>query len=234
MVISKFAITVCLFIFFSSIISIHFKQAKEEGLLNLFSISSLIVDRSRIDAKARNTTLNQWMPSFDYLAGWVKNESLFEKEPLKKCVRYYNKVIDYYPQISAAHEMLGFCYYRLGERDKAISYYNKAIILNPHFFWSYYNLGVIYLKESGYDKAAYLFKKGMNVKPDITMKEIANSKIYQQIRSAKNFNYAVDSKLKEGYKKCYKLLVLSQYLKNHPPENERPNFSREEIDIRIF
>ncbi len=184
----------------------------------MFLIAYAVFDKKKVKAQNKVKELNEFYVNPDYLAYVFKNQKNFDKEELKKQVKYYEKINQYMPSRSAAYGLLGFCHYHLGNYDKAIDYYNKAIYLNPDFFWFWYNLGVVYFKNDQYQEAAVSLGKAVTSDVGKTSQFVQESKVYRPILSAQRITdrEQLKNQLKEGYRDCYKMLILSQLqLKNY-------------------
>ncbi|VAX37652.1 hypothetical protein MNBD_UNCLBAC01-1652 [hydrothermal vent metagenome] len=161
---------------------------------------------------------------------------LVNKEKLQDYVFYYQKVAEYIPNRADAYGLLGYCYYHLGQKQKAISAYEHAIKINPQFFWFHYNLSMIYFKDGEYQQAYEILKKTIKTKPQAVMAYIQWSKrIYLPIvlKKVEGGEYSVEQELKGAYQQCYKLLaMLQQYFFNRPEFKDI--FDKMDIDLALF
>jgi len=194
--------------------------------------TSLMTQQQKVKAKARAITLNHHKPSFeDFVAYRVAHGQVGIS---RNYVIYYERLAEYMPQKAEAHALLGFCYYHTGKHEEAKAAFIRAIQLNPDFFWTPFNLGVIYFYQDRYQEAAVMLRRALALKPEATLKTIFSSKIYGEIiRSAQNFDYAVEENLKAGYRDAYLLLLLTsdQLNKSH---RAPPDASRQQILIQFF
>lgn len=87
----------------------------------------------------------------------TKNEN-FDEVKLIQALQYYKLLVQFGPQFNRANGIIGYCYYRLGEYDRAIALCERALENNPRFFWHRYNLGVIYFRTENYTKAIECFQ----------------------------------------------------------------------------
>ena len=198
-----------------------------------FLVSHMIKERERVKDKAAVMTVNLNMPSFDGLIEFNAGRGK-DAEFLKEYVKYYEQIIKYQPASWGSYGMLGFCYYHLGDEEKAIHSYEKAASLNPYFFWFYHNLGVIHFRNGEYEKAGEFFKQAADLDPSLTLTAILSSKVYRQVRVGdKDFAKELKRNLKLGYEACYKLLIISSYGRAHP-ENIPSLPVEEEVFIHIF
>lgn len=232
--IAKAGLTAGLFIFLSSVIMRDYKKVRAV-LPKQISLSDFRVDPDEVQSRARTKTLNQLMPSFDYLAEFEKGRRGLNEKRLHQYARYYKKVVEYLPGRAGAYSMLGFCYYHLGENEKAILSYKKAIALNPHFFWSQYNLAVIFFKSGRYEKSLKAVQEAVAIRPGPTLLFIRSSKIYQDIfRESGYSTELLQEKLKAGYRDGRLLLGLSRYYLGNPAKISSGILKKDEIKVRIF
>jgi tetratricopeptide (TPR) repeat protein len=98
----------------------------------------LIRQNDQIQLKAKTMTLNYAMPSFDDLRRSLTQEAPPESVA-SSYIEYYEKVVNYFPQLSGAHALLGFCYYNQGKTSLAIQRYLQAHQQAPDVFWHSYN-----------------------------------------------------------------------------------------------
>ena len=120
---------------------------------------------------------------------------------LNKWRRYFEQVTRLMPGMADAWGMLGFCYFHLGQQDKAVETIKKAIAINPNFWGFYYNLGVIYLQQNNFEQAAENFQKALSTAPQLNALFIKSSKIYSDIiRQSKHQDIDLGQRLEDGYK----------------------------------
>jgi len=198
----------------------------------VFPATFLLQERHKSQAKAKAVTLNLIKPSFEDFVAYRIDHG--QSGISRNYPQYYEKLAEYMPQKAEAHALLGFCYYHTGKREEAKAAFIRAIQLNPDFFWTPFNLGVIYFYQDRYQEADVMLRRALALKPEATLKTIFSSKIYGEIiRSAKNFDYAVEENLKAGYRDAYRLLLLTsdQLNKSH---RAPPDVSRQQILIQFF
>ncbi len=225
-VLSTMGILIALLIFIKE----DYIRVKEQ-LTWEFMTNNLKIDQEKIKAKARLITLNQLIPHFDHLLLSLEDPSLADPQEFRKYVIYYRKVTEYFPQLADAHGILGFCYFQLGEKEKAIVSLKKARELNPNFFWHSFNLGVVLWKGKRYPEAIEILKKASTLPPALTIKLLYSSKVYQQIlEGGKISQEEIEQNLKEGYRVCFSLVVEgSKVLKGFGTAAESHN-----LNLRIF
>ena len=182
--------------------------------LIIFLFSLLFVDYGRIKYHIKAVTLSRFMPaSFRELIEFVNDPRSAPKAKLQEYVQYYEKVVDFLPTARGeAYEILGFCYYYLGQYRQSLTAYIKASRINPKFFWPHYNLGVIYFERGYYEKAVESFDKALATKLNDNFDVINNSKVFNPIlMSSYQFISETMLRLKTAYRDSHVLLVLSYY-----------------------
>ncbi len=182
--------------------------------LILFCVGYMLLDREKYQEGVMVRTLNDMMPeSYEHLIDVSYGITPLDKEQWQKYIDYYKKIVQYYPDKSEAHGLLGFCYYQSGNYERAIAEYKEAISLNKYFFWFPYNLGIIYLKTGQYDQAKEFFKVAVSTKPAHALLFIQGSKfIYAPIMNTLvgAFHVSIIGQLKMSYDDCKRLLILME------------------------
>ena len=96
---------------------------------------------------------------------FARGEKLFEEEKTAQAIKVYKEVYEKYPNLNVAETalmMIGICYERLGQREKAIDTYQKSIREYGHLKgWiesTYFYLGHAYMKTGQNDKALQAFQ----------------------------------------------------------------------------
>ncbi len=228
-------ITIVLVVGVFWMIAPDFNKAKH-SLRQNFLLSHIQKERANVEARAKLVTLNQLMPSFDYLFAYIQNPSgEFEKGRLRGFngyINYYEKVAAYMPHYAEAHGLLGFLYYQEGDTEKAKGSYLKAITLDQEFFWYPYSLGLILFKEGQYAEALALLNKAVKLNPELTIKKILSSKIYLDILRSGNINqFPWEQRLQEAYRQAYLLMVLSQ---QHLQGGKPPGLNPDAVHVQVF
>jgi len=182
--------------------------------LVLFCVGYMLLDREKYQEGVMVRTLNDMMPeSYTHLIDVSYGIVPLDQEQWQKYSNYYEKVVQFNPDMTEAYGVLGFCYYQLGDYERTIVAYKKAISLNKYFFWFPYNLGIIYLKTGQYNQARESFKAAMATRPEHALLFIQSSKwIYPPIIGAlvKNFRVSITEQLKMAYYDCKRLLILTE------------------------
>ncbi|HOD11798.1 MAG TPA: tetratricopeptide repeat protein [Candidatus Omnitrophota bacterium] len=89
----------------------------------------------------------------------------FTAYELRWCIQYYQELIDTLGPFDHAYANQGFCYYYLGDLDRAIAMYDKAITINPNQYSYYWDQGMIYSQKKEFEKAIFLLQKAIDVLP---------------------------------------------------------------------
>ncbi|VAX35579.1 hypothetical protein MNBD_UNCLBAC01-669 [hydrothermal vent metagenome] len=205
--------------------------------LFIWEIQGLIKDYEIKKKKRQISILNHIMPrSFEYLVETVQQKKEFDPRKLKTFLYYYQKVIEYMPNRADAIGLTGFCFYHLGETEKAMASYKKAIVSYPQFFWYYYNLGMIHLEQKQYAQAVEFFKKGLSLNPEKTMKLIYESRrIYFPLISitASLTKTLPPKQLEQGYQKAALLVGVFNKYKNSS-KNFKEILKNIEVGLQLF
>ncbi len=139
---------------------------------------------------------------------------LLVKEDYLEAQKYFQKVVDIYPDCPSAIWSLGMAYYYNSEYDKALDCYKKSTELIPNLPKGYEFMSAVYYRKKQFKKALeYLElakKYGANTKNDIYFAEYEHMAYYknglydQTIKSIeKAFTYGEYFKNSEGLKKTY-------------------------------
>ncbi len=201
--------------------------------LAVFFVFQVISLKSEYES-ARVTALDALSPDvFNIFVTAVESQQPLEHKTLKAYLRYFKDVARLSPQRADAVGMQGFCYYHLGQYDRAVESYTKAIGLVPQFFGFHYNLAVVDFKTGQYAKAADELNKALSFDPKASLAYIfSSSKIYGMILIAKMqiLGKPVEQQFEENYRKAYQLMVATQY---HLQKNE--TFPGEDkLSLEIF
>ena len=213
---TKTCVTACLFILLLGQIQREYGRVQSLGK---FSWPDWTVKPEQVKAKAELKDLNHDIPDFRYLVDALETQQPIPSEKWKEYIFYYNKTTKYFPLMSEAYGMLGFCYQQMGENQLAITAYQKAIALNPQFFWSYHNLGILLFKQGYFKEAARVWEKAAALNPAATLQFMESSKMFRDlwisVRTQYQFN--LRQRLREGYRQAFQALTLSYLaLKEYP------------------
>jgi tetratricopeptide (TPR) repeat protein len=107
--------------------------------------------------------LNQSKDDIETVFNFSLGEAKFDRKKMKRVLVYNQMLADYLPRPVLAYANQGYCYFYLGEMDKAIESYNKAIAQLPDMYMFYYDLGTIYLAKKDYQLAYKNYSKSMDL-----------------------------------------------------------------------
>ena len=150
-------------------------------------------------------TLDRWQRSPEHLIEFARGKVPFNLFRLRYDIRYYQNLIKVAPNLATAYSDIGFCYYYLGELDKAIAYHKKAISLDPKLFGLHYNLGQIYFQKGNIKEAVKSFEKAIEVGFDAHSLQTRVITPFEKGDSAELGDNAVI--LQKGYSQCYQMII---------------------------
>ena len=201
-----------------SLIVSDYRKLRQKYPGNSF-FSFIFVEQEKVKEKAKLITLNQFIPRYyENLFHWSNGAPEVQSlDNLPTYTRYYEKIMEYMPQLPEGYGLLAFCYYYAGKKAEAIALYEKALILNPHVLWFYYNLGVIHYKDRQYAQAMAAFQKALNVDLNLSVKFILSSKLYQDILRERSLGAADIEKGIDAIRQNTQILLgLSAYHLQNP------------------
>jgi len=156
----------------------NFKSVWKNNLL----VAHIIKQHNLIEEKSKILTISYYYPGLSYFAHFIIGDERPDKGRIGGSFHtYYQMAVDLMPNIDAAHFLLGFCEYYMGNPDEARLQFEKSVDLNPYYFWSYYNLGVIYFKQGDFLQSAVILNKTFTLKNEITLGILHQDPFYQQI-----------------------------------------------------
>lgn len=183
------------------------------GLFALFLV--FLWHNPAIMRNAVAQTVSRLTPPINYFKLFVEPQGNYDKDRLKDCIYYHQKVAYFFPfQSPEANTMLGFCYYRINNVARAVEAYQRSLELNPVYFWSYYNLGVISFKQEKYPEAYMYFRKATEQDLVKSMYIISNSKVYLDVISsdAKAADaYNPEQSVRRGYGRAYRGVMAALF-----------------------
>ena len=156
--------------------------------LAIFLLSYFMIDNSKVRAKQ----LNQYRLPIDYLIRFSEGRVPFDSAIFKKNIKYYETVLSFLPNAAEVSSMLGFCYYYVGEGEKAIAAYENAIKQTRYFFWFHYNLRIIHFYNKNYTEAIKYFQGALKQSPRLTIGLTRISKIYLDVEQRKQLGASLD------------------------------------------
>jgi predicted Zn-dependent protease len=181
----------------------------------LFLFSGQIIRYEMIRAGLKARLLNHLMPgSYASLLDLEKNGVLEERQ-FTVYYRFYEELLDVYPQKSEVLGMMGFLTYHLGEKARAANYYREAVKIKPDVFHFQYNLGLIQYAAGEDDLAAEALQQAIRLTPNSSINFIRSAKIvYWPIIKESKMNYDdLIGRLRVGYRNVY-VLLIKLYEKN--------------------
>ena len=108
---------------------------------------------------------------------FLADNPVVDKNKIRCYLDYYEELLKLFPCLWEDYGVLGYCYFYLGEQDKAIEFLKRGITLSPHCFVNYYNLAMIYIQQSHYHQAADLLHRGLNEPAVKTLTFLTNSQM---------------------------------------------------------
>lgn len=187
-----------------------------QAISKLPIFSQLIISREKTRYLGKAMELSFYQPSLSDMFEFLKQPNFNQSQMLEEYAKYYEKVKDYFPNISEAHAMLGLCYYYSGKKDEAVMAYKSAHQLNPQSFWFLYNLGIISFNDGEYDLAFNYMKTALTKDAQDNLKLVINSRVYAQIilSNKPQVEFSFGQSLQEGYKMARDIALLSYQLHN--------------------
>lgn len=182
------------------------------GLLVLMFVQYIATHYEKIIFDHKIERLNVLIPgSFAHLIDIVRNKAPVNPRQLQEDIRFYEKLVEYFPDHSDAWGMLGFCYYHLGNTASALNSYEKAISYSPENFWFHYNAGVILFEKGQYFEATRFLQKAIAVNAKKTVDFLSIRRpIYELIlKEDPEFAKEMIIRLARGYRDSYRMLVVS-------------------------
>ncbi len=184
--------------------------------LSSFLVLSVVVDRHRYGAHV----LHAFKLPIKYLVQYADHAVPFDQEKFDAYLRYFNYVEQYVPNCSEGYAMQGYCYYQIGQKQKARAYYQLAVQSYPEFFWFSYNLAVIYFNEGDFKKIIPLLEKATALDPKTTIALLGSSRIYADLGGDEEtavdqeftltrLGHKMGDRLKSGYESAYEMLLIS-------------------------
>jgi tetratricopeptide (TPR) repeat protein len=116
-------------------------------------LSLLIKERNNTQTTVKLIDLRSKQPVLDNLIKFIFEADRSKPESLNEYLAYYRLINEYFPELSDAYGMLGYCYFYLGELEKSREAFLKARELNKQYFWFSYDLGMVNLKLNKLDEA---------------------------------------------------------------------------------
>ena len=174
--------------------------------LLIFMAANRLIDYRSIE---RSATFKEWhrlfAPQIKELLSPHSKGSAF----LSNCISYYESFVDYVPNGAYANDLLGYCYARDGQYDKAVTAYQKMAALKPQVFWYSYNLGVIYQSQKKYPQAEEWLKKARRQSWEETMDYLLEQKaLYEGLLGSGVNRKRLEERFLQARYHTYQLLIL--------------------------
>lgn len=201
--------------------------------LILYVISNLLIDYDRIRFGLKIRILNQSMPvSFQYLIELAEGQRKAGAEELMKYIRFYERVVVFFPDRADAFGLLGFCYYHLGLKDKALAAFFKAHQLKPNFFWYPYNLGILHMELKNIQQAAKYWQMALSADFQETLNFMNGSKvIYRSLfMHDPDYNRILPVRLRNAYQRCQQWVEIVKKIQ----KKESVLLATDDLRLQIF
>ncbi len=98
------------------------------------------------------------VPSLKNTRNQSRGDVAFQSGKWEKAAKLYKKVLSYNPRSAKVLTRLGYCYLKLGKRDKAITIFQQSLQVDSSQFRTYRWLGDAFLKKEAYSEAGQSFK----------------------------------------------------------------------------
>ncbi len=146
----------------------HFEKAIEND--STFALAYFYFAQAQPSQKGFYEQMNNALLLVDNVSEAESNlilglQSATNGDPLTER-KYYQKIVEAYPQDERAHNFLADNYYSQQEYGKAVIEYKKAVEINPNFSPVYNSLGYVNRFLKKYDEAEKAFKKYIELIPD--------------------------------------------------------------------
>ena len=150
-------------------------------MLSVVLCTSMLVLSGCGQQQSRRAGINAYVDAVMY-------QQLAEND---KAVEKLNEAVEYDPQFSLAHSLLGQIYQLQGQYEKSAAAYTQATELNPFSFKDFFNLGKVQQIMEAFAKAVEAYVRACQLRPDHIESHLNTAKCYYEIE---NF----DSALKYG------------------------------------
>lgn len=168
------------------------------GFIVLSLAGSVFLDyrqQKQLQARHRVSQMN-----FADLLTLENENGQLSHDKIEAYLQYFQSVINADNSQADAYAMSGFCYYHLGQKDKALAAYERAVSLNPKFLWFHYNMAVIYFEQGQYREALAGFQRALMTSPSDNALFLRNFKIFVYIiYKAQPLKLSFGERLKRGY-----------------------------------
>jgi len=200
-------------------------------LFKLPVFSALIKERNETYFRAKMTELNLKKPAPEYLVKFIFDVDRQSPGALNDYIKFYELVSKYFPDTAEVYGLTGYCYFYLGEYQKAKEFFIQANKLMPDHFWFIFNVVMVSLKMNNLEEAKVYLQLVNQLNYDAfekTLQSIPESIIYQDILSrveGASLDY-LRKNLVQGYQAMDQMEKNSQRLSEFVKRND--------IELRLF
>lgn len=124
----------------------------------LYTLTALVLFLLVNPYRLHGKRLDHLLGESNYPVLLLETKAGFDKVRLYRALTYYKILAEFYPQLSQADEMAGYCYFFLKNYRHSQQWLEKALKINPGRIWVKYNLGVDLYKQGEREKSLRCFK----------------------------------------------------------------------------
>lgn len=214
-------------------------------ILLAYVINKPFIDPSKVTPENPRQALGFYqLRKFDIrfiIQSWIDGRRLNRRLVNNEYLRYYEKLIEHFPNKADAYGMIGYFKNQLGQVDEALKAYEKSVEINPNFFWTRFNLGVLYYQQGDYPSASRHLQTALRLDPDQTIAAIEVSKnVYRPIAvMSVGHVQGMRNQLNWGRRRAFGLLALSQNrikgsLRIKPKDLEKIRDQVKDVKVMIY
>ncbi|MBL8013031.1 MAG: hypothetical protein JNN05_04210 [Candidatus Omnitrophica bacterium] len=179
----------------------------------------LFLDHKTARFHSYGATLSRLQPSYEYLTKYNDGKAAYDRQELLAYRLFFSRLVSILPQRSDGYALLGYCQHELGDTQAAIASLKKSADAVPPFLWFNYNLGYMYFEVKDYSHAIEYLNKAVQGNSEIAFKYMKTSKLYlDAIATISGFPEQFPSRVRNGLRDSYKLLVLSYFYSKQSQE----------------
>jgi len=142
----------------------------------------------------------------------------FNAEEFRWAARYYRELLKFFPPSDLVYGNLGFCYYYLGDYERAIRAYQQAIALESHLYLYYLDMGLILFQVGEVKNAASLFDTSLNLLPaTVAFYETLAEKLPAKNKNMMTLVGLLKKRAEEDAMRIYYYLGLTNFLDGNYP-----------------
>lgn len=180
----------------------------------IYFMTTSFVDFDQIKFGYKIRLLNKIIPkSYSLMIDLAQGKPLDDRARLKPYIKFYEKLVGFFPERADAFSVLAFCYYHNQEWQPAVSAYQQALDLNADVFWFHYNKGFILYKNKQFQDALKVFEGARGCELSSTVEFIKESKIVYRLIGVDDavFFAQANQRLIQGREDVYFLSALIGY-----------------------